>query len=83
MAGFADGVLQLKIAAPPVRGEANRELINFLSQALGVSKGSVSILRGHTSRSKVIAIEGLSQPEVIRRLLPAPSGGATTSRDRR
>ncbi|MFC1951632.1 DUF167 domain-containing protein [Chloroflexota bacterium] len=65
---FTDGVLQVRIAAPPVKGKANRELIAFLSQVLGVGKGALTIIRGHTSRSKVIAIDGLSQEELIRRL---------------
>ncbi|MFH1169742.1 MAG: DUF167 domain-containing protein [Chloroflexota bacterium] len=81
--GFAGGALQVKVAAPPVRGEANRELIAFLSQALGISRGSLTIVKGHTSRSKVIDVDGLSQPEVMKRLWPGSSGGATTRTDRR
>lgn len=69
--GFTDGVLLVKVSAPPVKGKANRELIAFLSQMLGVGKSSLTIITGHTSRSKVIAIDGLSQGEAIRRLLPS------------
>jgi uncharacterized protein (TIGR00251 family) len=68
--GFAGGVLRVKIAAPPVKGKANRELIVFLSQLLGVSKGALNIVQGHTSPTKIIAIAGLNQEEVIKRLLP-------------
>ncbi len=68
ISGFADGVLQVRIAAPPVKGKANKELTAFLSQALGVSKSSLSIVKGQASRNKVIAIEGLSQEEIIKRL---------------
>ena len=68
---FTDGVLQVKVSAPPVKGKANRELITFLSQKLAVGKGSITIIKGHTSRNKVIAIDGLSREEVIRRLLPS------------
>ena len=68
MIGFADGVLQIRVAAPPVTGKANRELIAFLSQTLDVSKSSLSIVKGHTSRNKVIAIDGLSQEDIINRL---------------
>jgi uncharacterized protein (TIGR00251 family) len=70
VAGFADGVLRVKVAAPPLQGRANRELLAFLSQVLGVGKGTLTIIKGHTSRDKVIAISGLSQEEVIGRLLP-------------
>jgi uncharacterized protein (TIGR00251 family) len=69
--GFTGGVLQVKVSAPPVKGKANRELIAFLSQVLRVGKGTLTIIKGHTSRNKVIAIGGLSQEEVIRRLLPS------------
>ena len=68
MVGFTDGVLQVRIAAPPVKGKANRELITFLSKALGIGKDSLTIAKGHTSRNKVIAIDGLSQEEIIKRL---------------
>jgi len=68
--GFSDGVLGVKVAAPPVKGQANRELVAFLSQVLGVSQSRLAILRGHTSRNKLISVGGLSQEEVLRRLLP-------------
>lgn len=68
--GFEDGVLRLKIAAPPLKGQANRELVAFLSRLLGVSKGSLAILKGHTSRNKLISVSGFSQEEVIKRLWP-------------
>lgn len=70
--GFTDGVLQVRVAAPPVKGQANRELIALLSKALAVGKGALTIVKGHTSRSKVIAIDGLSQEDIMKRLLPKP-----------
>ena len=69
--GFADGVLRVKIAALPIKGKANKELLAFLSQALGLGQGTLTIIKGHTSRHKVVAISGLSREEVIGRLLPA------------
>ncbi len=66
--GFTDGVLQVRVAAPPVKGQANKELVAFLSKALGVGKGALTIVKGHTSRNKVIAIDGLSQEDVMKRL---------------
>jgi len=78
--GFSDGVLRVKISAPPVKGKANRELVTFLSRLLGVGKGSVDIVKGHTTRNKVLAIEGLSLEEVMERLgleSFSSSGGAT------
>ena len=66
--GFTEGILRVRIAAPPVKGKANKELVAFLAQLLGVGKGSINIVKGHTSRNKLIAIDGLSREEVIRRL---------------
>jgi len=66
--GFTEGVLQVKIAAPPVKGKANKELIDFLGKSLGVSKTSIAIVGGQTSRNKVIAVAGMSSEEIIRRL---------------
>jgi uncharacterized protein (TIGR00251 family) len=67
--GMADDVLRLKIAAPPVKGQANREIVSFLSKQLGVDKDGVAIVRGHTSRSKLVTIDGLSREEALNRLL--------------
>ena len=68
VAGFIDGVLRLKVSAPPIKGKANRELITFLSQLLEIGTGSIAIIKGHTSRNKVVAIAGLSQEEAMKRL---------------
>jgi len=68
--GFTDGVLRVKVAAPPVMGKANRELITLLSRVLGISKNNLTIIKGQNSRSKVIDIEGLSEEDIIERLSP-------------
>ena len=70
LAGFAGGVLEVRVAAPPVKGKANKELITLLSQILGVSQSHLAIIKGHTSRIKVVAIDGLNQAEVMKRLSP-------------
>jgi uncharacterized protein (TIGR00251 family) len=63
--GLTDGVLQVKVAAPPVKGKANKELLAFLSRALGVKKSAISIVKGQTSRDKVIAIAGLGRDDIL------------------
>jgi uncharacterized protein (TIGR00251 family) len=68
--GFSGGVLGVRVAAPPVKGKANKELVAFLSQILGVNKGALTIIQGRTSRNKVIAIDSLSREEIVKRLLP-------------
>ena len=66
--GFTEGILRVKVAAPPTKGKANKELIAFLSQLLDVGKSRVNIIKGHTSRNKLIAVDDLSQEEVRKRL---------------
>ena len=68
--GITDGVWQVRVSAPPVKGKANKELIDFLSKLLDVGKSRISIIMGHTSRNKVLAIDGLSQEDITQRLLP-------------
>ena len=66
--GFKEGVLHIRIAAPPVEGKANDALIKFLSERLGVSKSRVSIEKGLTGRTKTIVIHGLSQSQAEKQL---------------
>jgi len=68
--GLIDNVFHVKVSAPPIKGKANQELIAFLGQLLEVNKSRVSIIRGQTSRNKVIAVQGLSQEETMKRLSP-------------
>ena len=64
VARFEGGAWHLRIVASPVKGKANRELIKFLSDILGVSKSNLTIEKGLTSKRKAIAIEGMTQEEV-------------------
>jgi uncharacterized protein (TIGR00251 family) len=68
IAGLKDGVLQVKIAAPPEKGKANKELTDFLAEKLGVKKSTISIIKGQTSRHKTILIAGISGEELLKRL---------------
>ena len=56
--GERDGAVLIRIAAPPVDGKANAALIAFVAKTLGLPKGAVTIIRGETSRNKVIRVEG-------------------------
>jgi len=68
--GVTDGVWQVRVSAPPVKGKANKKLIAFLSGLLGVGKSQIDIIRGRTTRNKVIAVSGLSQEDIMKRLSP-------------
>jgi len=66
--GWQGDVLRLSVAAPAQRGKANEALLRLLSTALGLPRQRLRIVRGQTSRQKVIAIEGLDEAEVRARL---------------
>ena len=62
--GYRGGVLLLRVTAPPVGGQANLATVSLLADALGVAKSRVQIVRGHTSREKVVTVEFLTNEEV-------------------
>jgi uncharacterized protein (TIGR00251 family) len=64
IAGIQDDALKLKITAPPVEGQANTECIRFLSHVLKVRKNQVTILSGHKSKKKTVAIEGIVKKDI-------------------
>ena len=59
--------IKMKIKAPPQDGEANAEVLKFVSKLLGISKSRVEILRGETSRQKDLLID-LPLEEVLSEL---------------
>ena len=66
--GYRGDQLRLRVTAPPEGGRANEAVIVLLSQALGIAKRRVSILRGHASRDKLVRVDGMEDGEVQRRL---------------
>jgi hypothetical protein len=62
------GGFKIRLTAPPVDGAANEALIRFLADALSVPKSQVEIVSGHTSRDKVVRINGTSDAEAERLL---------------
>ena len=63
ISGITGDVLKIKVNAPPVGGAANKELIEFLSDKFSIRKTAIKIIKGHTSRNKVIEIEGIEKTE--------------------
>jgi uncharacterized protein (TIGR00251 family) len=49
--------LKVRLAAPPVDGKANAELLRFLADAFGVPLRNVGLVRGETSRQKVVRVD--------------------------
>lgn len=68
VSGTYGDAIRIRLAAPPVEGAANVELIAFLAKKLGISKSAVRLVKGERSRDKVVEVDGLSAGEVASRL---------------
>lgn len=69
--GVAEGALRVRLAAPPVEGAANKALVAFLAEVLGVPKRDVAIATGERGRRKLVRVAGLTAGEARRRLAAA------------
>lgn len=56
VAGELGAELKVRLAAPPVEGKANAELVRFLAKQLGVPRSAVTVVRGQASRSKTVRV---------------------------
>lgn len=63
-----EGILEVALAAAPVDGEANFELIRTLAYTLGCGKSAIEIVTGSGSRSKLVAIVGYTLEELLAKL---------------
>jgi uncharacterized protein (TIGR00251 family) len=69
--GLLGEILKIKVAAPPEKGKANRCLIEFLAEKLGVKKNAVSIISGRTSPVKHVKVSGISPETILQKLNPS------------
>ena len=60
--------LRLRVAAPPVDGEANAEIVRFLASELGLPKSSIRVLRGESGKRKDLLAEGADPAAVLARI---------------
>ena len=60
-----DGLLRIKVRTPPVDGRANDAVCALLAKAFVLRPRQVSVMSGHTSRTKRLAIEGVSAEDLI------------------
>lgn len=66
--GEQDGALKVKLAAAPVDGEANQALVKYLASYLDIPRRNVVLLKGESSRNKVLEIKGLSREALLGKL---------------
>lgn len=74
VAGERSGALLVRLTAPPVGGEANAALVRFLGRLLGRPASAFRLVRGATSREKVLQLSGLTAAAVRERLEAAGLG---------
>jgi len=68
-AGLRDGALLVRLAAAPVDGAANDELIAMLARALHLPKRNITIISGERSRSKRLRVANMDRATVLAVLL--------------
>ncbi len=66
---LADGTIKIHIAAPPVDGEANEKLIEFLSDVLNTPKSRLEIVAGVSGRDKLISVLDMDAETVHQRIV--------------
>jgi uncharacterized protein (TIGR00251 family) len=69
IAGEHDGAVVVRVAAPPVEGQANKAVRKLIAKKAGVPASKVEILRGEKSSLKLVAVEGMSAAELRAKLL--------------
>ena len=74
--GWLGDALKVKIHAPPVESRANDALCEFLAATLALPRRAVTVVRGDTSRQKLVRITGLTLAETTSRLTLRPTAPA-------
>jgi uncharacterized protein len=68
VAGVTTDAIRVRLTAPPVDGAANEALVRFLAASLNVPRSAVGLVSGHTGRTKLVAVTGVSVGEAAQRL---------------
>jgi len=68
--GLHDGALKVTIAAPPVDGQANAAVINFLAETLDMAKKDIILAHGQGGRLKRFIVRGLAAEAIREKLAP-------------
>ena len=68
LVGMRDGVLQARVSAPPIDGEANKALCRIIAKRLEIAPSKVKVIQGKKSRQKVVGVESLDKATLERLL---------------
>ncbi len=63
--GFHGGYPKIALAAPPIEGRANEELLSFCKELFGMPGRYIELVRGDTSRRKAVLLRGISIEKVV------------------
>ncbi|CAN1569417.1 COG1872 Uncharacterized conserved protein [Fimbriimonadaceae bacterium] len=63
-----EGVVRVYVTTAPTDGQANAAVIELLAKKLGIATSHLTIVRGETSREKLIDVEGISDTEIAAKL---------------
>ena len=66
--GWQGDSLRVRVRARPEKGRANEAVLRLLARHLGVPPSRLALVRGATSRDKLVEVEGLSEDELRARL---------------
>lgn len=62
--GWLGDALKIKVSAPPEKGKANEAVMDLIANELGINSDDIEIESGHSSPSKIIAIEGMDDAAI-------------------
>ena len=68
MAGLHGDALKIRVAAPPADGRANRAMLDYLAECLGVARTRITLVKGESGRRKTVIVQGIGL-EAVRELL--------------
>jgi uncharacterized protein (TIGR00251 family) len=66
--GTVGDALKLSLTAPPVEGKANQAVVEFFADFFQISRSSVTITSGESSRLKIVRITGITAEQLRQRL---------------
>jgi uncharacterized protein (TIGR00251 family) len=69
VAGRHGDAIKIRLAAAPVDGAANAELVRFVAERIGVPRAAVTIATGATARRKTVVVQGVATDALSRALL--------------
>lgn len=64
-----DGTIKIRVTAPPDEGQADAELVEFLSEILGIGKARIEVVAGATGRDKLISVLDMDTATLHRKIV--------------